>query len=348
MSENKTTARNDTLTFIQVISAISVVILHANGSFWTFSKTDSYWFSANIIEHLFVFAVPLFFMISGITLMDYRDKYSTKDFFRKRISKAVIPYIAWSIIALFYVYITSHGTFDISIKWVVNNLINGQMLSVYWFFPNLFIVYLMMPLFAGIDKSKKESTMKYLLAVGLVFNVFLPFIINISEVEIAWPYQIFAVSSYMIWAVLGYVIYNYPPKKWVKILIYVAAVLGLFMQTYGTYYLSMRDGEINKLFKGYNNLPMIMYAPGVFLLLFTLGERLMKISFINKLVCFLGKYTFAIYLMHYFFIDYLVNKRHMNWFSLKWRLGVVIPIIACVIFITWILRKIPVVKKIVP
>lgn len=74
----------------------------------------------------------------------------------------------------------------------------------------------------------------------------------------------------------------------------------------------------------------------------------MKIGFINKLVCFLGKYTFAIYLIHYFFIDYLVNKRHMNWFSLKWRLGVVIPIVAGVILITWVLRKIPVVKKIVP
>lgn len=348
MSDNKTTARNDTLTFIQVICAISVVILHANGSFWTFSKTESYWFSANIIEHLFVFAVPIFFMITGITLIDYSDKYSTKDFFCKRINKAVIPYIIWSFIAMMYVLFTSKGNFNFSIYWVINKFITGEMLPIYWFFPNLFVVYLMMPLFASIEKSKKESILKYFLAIGLVFNIILPFIADIPEVEITWPFQIYVVLSYMFWAVIGYVIYNYPPTRLVKGLLYVASVLGFFMQTYGTYYLSMRDGEFNNFFTGYNKLPTIMYTPGVFLFLCSIGKKLMEIRLINRFICFLGKYTFAIYLIHYFFIDYLVNKRHMNWFSLKWRVGVVIPIIVASIAITWILRKIPFIKKIVP
>lgn len=348
MSDNKSFAKNETLTFIQVICAISVVILHTNGDFWKFSKTEGYWFSANIIEHAFVFAVPLFFMISGITLMDYKDKYSTKEFFRKRISKAVIPYIIWSIIAVFYIYLMEKGNFQLSFKCFLNNLFNGQMLPIYWFFPNLFMVYLMMPLFASIDKGKKESTLKYLLVVGLVFNVFLPFVINRPETEITWPYEIYAISSYMIWVVMGYVLYYYPPKRWIKVLICVVAIIGFFMQTYGTYYLSMRDGEINKFFKGYNKLPMIMYAPGVFLFLFSIGEKLMKIEIINKIVCLLGKYTFAIYLMHWFVMNFITVKFEINTLSIWWRLGAPIPIGLIVIAITWLIRKIPIVRNIVP
>ena len=55
-----------TLTFIQVISALAVVTLHTNGCFWQFSATERYWFTANIIECLCYFAVPVFFMITGI------------------------------------------------------------------------------------------------------------------------------------------------------------------------------------------------------------------------------------------------------------------------------------------
>lgn len=90
------------ITFIQVISAIAVVFLHTNGCFWQFSKTERYWHTANIIESVFYFAVPLFFMVTGITLIDYQDKYSTKEFFKKRIIKTLFPYIIWSLIGALY------------------------------------------------------------------------------------------------------------------------------------------------------------------------------------------------------------------------------------------------------
>ena len=64
---------------------------------------ENYWISANIIESIFYFAVPVFFMISGCTLIDYRNKYSTKIYFKKRINKTLIPFIIWSMLALLYI-----------------------------------------------------------------------------------------------------------------------------------------------------------------------------------------------------------------------------------------------------
>lgn len=89
------------ITVLSVISAFAVVLLHTNGCFWTF-KREPYWFSANIIESVFYFAVPVFFMISGATLIDYRERYSTGTFLKKRFKKTVIPFFVWSIVGLVY------------------------------------------------------------------------------------------------------------------------------------------------------------------------------------------------------------------------------------------------------
>ena len=63
------------LDLLSIIAAFSVIILHVNGVFWEFSSTQSYWKSALIIESVFYFAVPVFFMISGATLMNFYERY---------------------------------------------------------------------------------------------------------------------------------------------------------------------------------------------------------------------------------------------------------------------------------
>ena len=95
------------ITVLNVLSALSVVFLHANSCFWGFSY-EPYWLTANVIESVFYFAVPVFFMISGANLIDYHKRYDTKTFFEKRIHKTLIPFICWSIIGLFYMSIPGH------------------------------------------------------------------------------------------------------------------------------------------------------------------------------------------------------------------------------------------------
>lgn len=58
------------ITVLNVLSALAVVGMHTNGCFWQFSR-ERWWFTANIIESVFYFAVPVFFMITGATLLDY-------------------------------------------------------------------------------------------------------------------------------------------------------------------------------------------------------------------------------------------------------------------------------------
>ena len=59
--------RNSSIAYISVmnvLAAVSVVILHANVSFWLDKSKPLYWPTANVIESVFYFAVPVFFMLS--------------------------------------------------------------------------------------------------------------------------------------------------------------------------------------------------------------------------------------------------------------------------------------------
>lgn len=86
---------------LNVLSCFGVVCLHSNGYIHSFNK-DGIWGFRVFVEVLFYFAVPVFFMLSGATLMTYRNRYSTIQFVQKRLLKAVLPYCFWGGRSSFY------------------------------------------------------------------------------------------------------------------------------------------------------------------------------------------------------------------------------------------------------
>jgi len=73
-----------------VCACLGVIILHTNRIFWSF-PSGHLWYTANFLETFFYWPVPVFFMISGASLIDYRERYSTKIFFEKRLQRTLIP-----------------------------------------------------------------------------------------------------------------------------------------------------------------------------------------------------------------------------------------------------------------
>ena len=86
------------ISVLNCVSCVAVVLLHTNGIFWS-HPSGELWISANFIETYFYWAVPIFFMISGATLMDYRERYTTAEFYKNRIKKTVVPFVFWSLIS---------------------------------------------------------------------------------------------------------------------------------------------------------------------------------------------------------------------------------------------------------
>lgn len=361
------TQRSNSMVYISVmnvLAAISVVILHSNVSFWL-DRSKPYWTVSNVIESVFYFAVPVFFMLSGATLMDYHDRYSTKEFFKKRFKKTMIPFLAWSVVGLLWSYrkvlwAMLTGEPNNGLDWtfvkVANGIINTKFRDIYWFFIPLFCIYLVMPLFAAVKKERREKIFTYIIGISLVINFVIPFGLSLlkhyANIDFGWTYKIYVGFEYLYFVLVGYMIHKREIKLKFRLLIYAAALAGLLAHILGTYFETKADpnGYVSSLYKGYYNLPCVLYSPGVFLLVKQLAGRIRSPKTI-KVFTFLQGYTFPIYLIHRYFLDVFEENLHLVHIeraSLLYVIPATVLALILSILTTMLLRKIPGLRRIVP
>ena len=347
MSKESTNFKKNYITLLNVISMVSVVILHTNGCFWSFSKSR-WWFTANIIESVFYFAVPILFMITGVTLLDYHKKYSTKEYFKKRLIKTFIPFIIWSIVGLLFrlFYIKDIFYTQLSFKFIWNGIFNTNFISIYWFFIPLFIVYLCIPILASIDNKYKNNVYKYIIITNFIFSIIFPFINQFFNLSLSLPISLTIGNTFIMYVLLGYLLdkKDIHSKKYLYF-IYIMAIIGLLTHIVGTYSLSMKAGRIVDFFKGYNNFPCVFYSIGIFIFIKRISQ---KKNVDYKIINFISEYSFAVYLIHYYLIILISDFFNFPRTSIYYRLGLPFLIIPLCILIAFIIRKIPFIKKSIP
>ena len=323
--------------------------LHTNGCFWEFS-TGRYWFSANILESFWYFAVPVFFMISGATLMDYGKRYNLKVYFKKRIHKTGIPFLFWCLVGLVFKLVTdqSFHAKDITLSNLWDGIVGTSYVPIYWFFIPLFVCYLCIPLFAAVpqEKRKRKRLFMYLVGLDFVCNSLAPFLIQVFHLTIKWPFHIEAMGGYLIYILLGYLLSRFDLPTRYRYLLYVLGILGLLAHIMGTYELSMVAGKIIQTYKGYLNVPCLFYSAAVFIFFKIHSCRIM--NKMGGIIRFLKDYTFAVYMLHWFVMTIWIRVGHIHTHALGYRMLGPIAIGFVCILVTMVIRKLPYGRRILP
>ena len=328
--------------------------LHVNGAVHTFAKTRN-WVSCMFIEALFYFAVPVFFMLTGATLMNYRKRYDTGAFFKKRILKTFVPFIIWSITgicwSIFYTKGLKISDINTPAKFI-SAVINCKGMGIYWFFPALFSVYLTIPLFSLVDEDKrigKKGIFTYLILVYIVLNVLLPFVCRLTGIQ--WNSALNAVScgGYVVWFLIGYLLANTDINKKFRILIYILGLIGFFMYFYLTVQNSFKTGRFDKTYAGYMNIPAIFMGTAVFVL-FKYGKwnSIEKHEKAVRFVRNLSSASFGVYLIHYYLKDFSIRHFGIDPRSTLYRIVGTFIIYGLSVIIVRVIQKIPVIRKMVP
>lgn len=339
---------------LNIFACFAVVALHVNGAVHTFAKTRN-WVSCMFIEALFYFAVPVFFMLTGATLMNYRKRYDTGAFFKKRIFKTFVPFMIWSIIgicwSIFYTKGMKISDINTPAKFI-SAVINCKGMGIYWFFPALFSVYLTIPLFSLVDEDKrigKKGIFTYLILVYIVLNVLLPFVCRLTGIQ--WNSALNAVScgGYVVWFLIGYLLANTDINKKFRILIYILGLIGFFMYFYLTVQNSFKTGKFDKTYAGYMNIPAMLMGTAVFVF-FKYG----KWNFIDKhekavrFVRNLSSASFGVYLIHYYLKDFSIRHFGIDPRSTLYRIVGTFIIYGLSVIIVRVIQKSPVIRKMVP
>ncbi|OUP49755.1 acyltransferase [Lachnoclostridium sp. An181] len=348
MTETRKRAHFLYIDCLNVTACFCVIWMHCNGLVHSFANSVV-WKESLIVETIAYWAVPVFFMITGATLMDYRDRYSTVTYLKKRIEKTVLPFVIWSIINILYK--SWRGDLDLSTlnpKTFFDMFINTKFEAVYWFFIPLFAVYLSIPVLSLLKKNKK--ILIYTVVLGLLTYSFLPTMFAILRVPYNSALSFPITGGYILFVLIGFLLADTNIEQKYRILFYVLAVFGILVRYCSTYIWSIRSGVLNKTFWGYLNFPSVFLACGVFVAFkyFPWNKLLEKYETIKKILEKVSGASFGIYLVHIMVMNQIIEWLNVDIARRAWRIGGAIIVYLISLIIVLMMKKIPILKRIVP
>lgn len=339
------------ISLLNILACIAVVTMHCNGSaFWNYADNWN-WKLAVIVGAMADWAVPVFFMISGANLINYISHYSTKIYVKKRVMKTLVPFLLWSVIPLIYYFARGkYGTQPFTISWILDMVFNTKINETYWFFIPLFSIYTCIPVLSFIDKAKQRDVFCYLALVGGVTIFFLPLF---SQMVLKIPYNNFfrmpMAGGFLIYAILGYLLKTEPLSYKSRLVIYALGITGFLIQSFGTIYLSVMHDSLRRDFQEGLGIPVLFESMAIFILFKYEINCWIKRPRLVAIVSKLSSYSFGVYLLHLWIIRKL--PQHIGDFGNKewpWIFSAVIFTYIISLCLTWIIKKIPGLRAIIP
>lgn len=346
MEYTKERRRYQYIDILNIAACLCVVFMHCNGIVHTYSDTRP-WKESMAVETLAYWAVPVFFMISGATLLGYREKYTTGTFFKKRIVKTVFPFVVWILINLGFKTAAGLMRFEGGVSGFVNMFNNTTTESVYWFFIPLFMVYLAIPVLSLMKDYKK--ILVYMAAMAfLIYSVY-PAVCTFLKIPQNGSVLFPAAGGYMLFVILGYLLSVTEISKKQQIIFYILGISGALLRYESTVIWSAEEGALVKTFWGYMNFPTVFLAAGVFVAIKSIRwETLFKTETSRRAVSAVAGTGFGVYLMHMIVYRILQNVTEIDPCSYTWRFAVPFVIYFICVGAVSIMKKIPVLKHIVP
>lgn len=337
--------RKNYISILNVLACIGVVILH---TFETGYTSDANFVFEVLIRAIAFCAVPVFFMITGATLIDYRERYDTKTFFKKRLLKVIIPLIIWSII--YFIINFFKGKFsinDLSFKFVFEYFFLVKTNPIFWFFVVIIGIYLAIPVISLIPQESRRKAFLYIIIITFIFNQFLPDLLY--HLNLNYNYDLKFPLTYSGWIAfifIGYYIDKYEIVKKHRVIIYVLGIIGFLTMVVPTIFISYHKNESCSWFDEYYDAPCVLYSASVFLFFKSKINNNQIVTKIMPFINFAAPTTLGIYVLHIAIRDFLRYFYTYSYFGMN--LVLTMSILTICFIVVKIVQKIPILRHIFP
>ncbi|GAP02344.1 polysaccharide biosynthesis protein (putative) [Fructobacillus pseudoficulneus] len=337
------------MDLLNILATFAVVMLHSSNL--AFSNIGGFrWDLTVAIQVAFIFAVPIFFMISGANILDYREREETSLFFKKRFSRVVVPFIFWSIVWFFYnnIQYWHHPWRSLNTYLrLFDSIMHGSAQPIFWYFYVIIGFYLSAPLLSKITTVQQKKTVEYLLLINLIFVALLGYYYGLkNQPDAAFSGGIsIGVSGSIGFFVLGWYLKHFPLNDKIQKLLYVGGIISLIIMIAMTILLSHNRGQYQRQVYSIWGIFGLTWSAAIY----TFFQK----HFINwnpseKVQNLLRRWASAsldVYVIHYFFIDTLEKRYHLAPNSLKHILIMPIFVWLASLLIVVIIRKIPYLRR---
>lgn len=338
---------------LTILACLMVVFFHTNGIVYTYSDTISW--KISVVERCIVYsAIPIFFMLTGAKLMDYRKRYSTKEYAIKRLQRVAIPFLFWNLFYLVFQRVTSPSASFHSVEELVSMFLNAQFQNRYWFFFPLFAVYAAIPVISLVLQA--ENHRKYLwFAVGAAFG--LNWVLQPALAILGIQYNAYLTmpvcGGYLAYVLFGYLISTEQWDRNKRVFLYLlAAASGVFAVVY-TILASAKVGETVQYLFSYQFFPSALTGAAIFVFakhLFdkpSVGEAFQRRQKLTKLIRTVSGCCMGVWLTHSLAITVAAKVFGLSESNYVFRFLLPPFLFAACAAGVWLVKKIPILKRIV-
>lgn len=304
-------------------------------------------------------AVPIFFMISGATILSSTKDETYGSFIKRRLSRVFIPFFAYSVLYyLFYVFIKDE--YSLGIYEFLRRFAKGgdNISGHFWYIYALIPLYFLFPILRKLVQNITKQQLLIFITVIFAVSSLIPFLNQVFSLFCDFRighYSYGKAGAYLNYTLIGYYIHNYvvPKAKNVKprLLALLSAVLMVGGMGVMTFLLS--QNKFNQTWIDITWPFVIIYSAAVMILTKlhyetkTVSDK--KANIISKL----GMLSFSAYLVHMLYlrsVQIIFPRSVLKEISISESAGLlaaifVVGVIACYVW-AFIVSKIPVIKKI--
>ncbi len=331
---------------MNIIACFCVVALHCSGAVFAFNETPTWWL-AMTIQSVAHFAVPVFFMITGITLLEYRKKYNTAVFYKKRILKTGIPFLFWSVFYIFFHACLNRSPLP-SVWGGIKMILANQVLGIFWFFYEIFGVYLIMPILSLLARKENLKEIRLFCVLFFLYRAVLP-LVNRYIAPVTGSLTPSLVGGCIGYLFLGYLIQQETYSRKQRMGIYAAGAAGCLLMLFGTFALSRGTGNLDKIFMDYYSIACMPYSFAVMLFARNFPWQKVYAVIPQSAVRKLSSVSLGVYVLHMVFLEMRPHIPLFNTLRPAYALVILPPLVyllcVCVILI---LKKIPGIKYMIP
>ena len=292
---------------LAVVACLAVVVLHCTLTVFGTAR-DHYFKLALVLQGVCIFAVPVFFMMSGANCMRYRDRYGTREFFRRRLARVGVGLlVASTIIYLLYrlfpqsFYGAEAYAEDAGFVRFVGRLATNTVNDVYWFIYTLFALYLLTPLLS-LAADRRELLRAYL-ALSFCAAFAAPLAVwggvlpdAVRGTLFSWP---LLTSTATFYYVLGYYLARWPLGWRGRACALVAGLAALVAMGWLAWSVNAQRPDYDASIISANSAFAAVYAAGVFELFQGLDPWLSRLPRrVRGWLSRLSGATFFVYLFH--------------------------------------------------
>lgn len=338
------------LDILNIVATFAVIWLHTSEYAFHFMPNDLNWYLGVFIQVIFIWAVPIFFMISGANLLNYRERYDTKTFLKKRGARVLVPFLVWSVIW----YAWNHFILEMP-DWSLSGLINGieqdHIQPVFWFFYYIIPVYIAMPFLSILATKENKKVVEYIILLYIIGTGIINYGYSLlhrhfSQLISNIP---LALSMGMGIFFVGWYLHNFKQTERQRHWVYGLSFLSVLFMFLLTVFLSIRHGETAREVYNIFSIGGFILPLGIWLFFQNrfpktwqpnpkTGQWLKRIS---------GA-SLGVYVVHEFIIQIVTHFLHIKPDSLFHLLGLPLIVWLICLIIILILKRVPVLNKIIP